>query len=312
MLTEIRNGVPGTLWDVSRTPLRGLPYGRALESVTIPVTLTDATREKCIRHAHDEWPRECLGAVHVDPNTGVQGYIRLRNAAESPTMFAEPDKGEWARVTDRYMVTGVHHSHTVCCPHKRTGLCPSGMDMQSQLTNRIPYFITCLSYKGQYMDFFGWGDQLPFPSLLERDFRSGVTDCYSLVRHAVFALSGVVLHDGPRVADWWSDPGSGNPITDNFADAGFRSVDPGDIQPGDALLFAIKPGLVSHCGLYLGHDLFLHHLHGRLSKVDPLPQWRRYLFGVARHGEGIDITTGKERRHADGDDANGILAGPSG
>jgi cell wall-associated NlpC family hydrolase len=158
--------------------------------------------------------------------------------------------------------------------------------MQSQQAWAIPSYITILTSRGTYLDHFGWGDQLQPDPLRQRHFRSGVNDCYSLVRHAYHKAFNVVLPDGPRAMDWWDDPQAENPITSNLTKAGFHPVAQDEIRQGDCVTFAIRQGVVSHCGVYIGHSLFLHHLHGRLSKVDPLPYWRRFMHSVVRYAPG--------------------------
>lgn len=165
-------------------------------------------------------------------------------------------------------------------------MCPSEADFVSQLEWRIPFYIVALSARRTYMDFFGWGDELPTPPLRQRQFRHAITDCYAMVRHTFHQATGVVLKDFPRKLSWWADRNGPNPIEEGLAAAGCVPIDPQDLRPGDGLLFALKADIVQHCGLYLGGDLFAHHLHGRLSSVDPLPQWRRFLRKTVRYAPG--------------------------
>lgn len=230
-----------------------------------------------------------MGLVVYSERTGLT-YHRLQNVHPEPMehFAADPLAVHEIVSAPGAQLHGVHHSHPKADDRSGRGLCPSFADMETQMAWAVPFYITALSPRGTYMDFFGWGDQLPYPSLKQRQFRSGVADCYALVRHLHYALDGTVYPDGPRSLLWWDDPsGAGsNPLTDQLTGKGFIEVPAEDIQPGDDLLFAIRRGAIVHCGTYLGNDLFLHHLHGRLSKVDPLPMWGRFLAKVVRYAPG--------------------------
>jgi len=174
---------------------------------------------------------------------------------------------------------GVFHSHP-------TGeLTPSIPDMVSQMEMQVPFYVCTLSKKNTYMDFWGWGDQLPTPPLKSREFRSGIADCYAAVRHFHWLALGNILPDYPRADDWWSEPDSPNPIEAAMTKPCFASVPPEKIEVGDGLLFKLRHNRVTHCGVYVGEGLFLHHMHGKISKVDPLVQWARFLHRVMRYRE---------------------------
>jgi cell wall-associated NlpC family hydrolase len=147
----------------------------------------------------------------------------------------------------------------------------------------VPYYVCTLSHKNTFMDFWGWGDQLPVPPLKHRDFRSGVTDCFAMVRHYHWAAFGNVLPDYPRAEDWWDDRTAENPLITHMTNDCYHEVERADIQDGDGLLFKLRHNVVTHCGVYVSEGLFLHHMHGKISKTDPLVQWGRFLHKVMRY-----------------------------
>lgn len=232
-----------------------------------------------------EWPNESCGVLLVRPD-GAQEYRPARNTHATPKTHFHIARRFLAEAQADGWIVGILHSHPDSDHKSGAGLCPSEADTLAQLEWRVPFYITALSPRRTYMDFFGWGDELPTPALHQREFRHAVTDCYALVRHAFFAGCGVVLKDFPRPLSWWSNPKGPNPIEQWIADAGYVDVPVSDLQPGDGLLFSLRHGIIQHCGLYLGGDLFMHHLHGRLSAVDPLPQWRRFLRKTVRYAPG--------------------------
>jgi cell wall-associated NlpC family hydrolase len=50
--------------------------------------------------------------------------------------------------------------------------------------------------------------------------------------------------------------------------AGFVEADRDDIQFGDALLISMNSPGLNHCAIYVGQQLMLHHIPGRLSSRD--------------------------------------------
>lgn len=234
-----------------------------------------------------KWPQEALSAF-VRTETGILVHIPLENVHEAPEDRFRAHPQQVADICNfGYTFEGIHHSHPRCNRTTGAGLHPSAYDLECQQAWQVPFYITCLTAKHTYLDFFGWGDQLPIPPLKNRDFRNGVTDCYALVRHATFVHSGVVLPDGPRANNWWDDPLAENPILTNLTAKGFVSLETGeDLHVGDPLLFAIKGGHITHCGFYIGDEMFLHHLHGRVSRTDSLQQWKKFFKGAARYAPG--------------------------
>lgn len=210
----------------------------------------------------------------------------VRNVHKTPETHFLIARQDIAKAMNAGELVGVLHSHTRADPSSGAGLCPSEADTVSQIDSGLPFYVTALSGRRNYMDFFSWGDELPTPPIGERIFRHAMTDCYALVRHAYFNATGIVLKDFPRPLSWWDSPNGPNPIEDGLSNSGWVEIPSESLQPGDGLLFALRGGIIQHCGLYVGGDLFLHHLHGRLSSVDPLPQWRRFLRKSVRYAPG--------------------------
>ena len=88
---------------------------------------------------------------------------------------------------------------------------------------------------------------------------------------------GIVLPDFEREDEWWMPKKNlrgeiiaqpKNLYLDNFKKAGFVEVS--DLRVDDVLLLQIpRVPVVSHAAIYLGDGQMLHHLAGRISKIEP-------------------------------------------
>ncbi|ACL60581.1 NlpC/P60 family protein [Methylobacterium nodulans] len=238
------------------------------------------------RHAHAEWPREAGGLILEDGS-----YAPLRNIAGEPLTEFETDPAEVEAVSGhRYLA--VLHSHC-SVEDPATGKvtpppdCPSGADMEAQIATAVPWGISlCLSTG--CADPFWFGDQVPRPPLLGRQFRHGVNDCYSLGRDWHREVAGILIPDFVRDPDWWQ-PREGQPQLDLYRDgferAGFRRVErgPEGPLPGDCFLCRVRSPVLNHGGIYIGGGLILHHLAHQLSGRDPAAVWRSKLDFLVRH-----------------------------
>ena len=55
---------------------------------------------------------------------------------------------------------------------------------------------------------------------------------------------------------------------DNFKREGFHEIKEEELQFGDALLMQIESPVPNHAAIFLGENLVLHHVQGRLSSRD--------------------------------------------
>lgn len=200
-------------------------------------------------------------------------FVPMTNLHKQPRDFYKMDLSTVIRY---HVIHGIFHSHP------SGELEPSFADMQSQISWDIPFYICTLSRKNTFMDFFGWGDQLPVPSLTSRTFRSGVNDCYSLYRHWKWLNEGVLVPEYPRDRSFY-DGSVKTPFEDPDALGLYEEVPLSDARPGDGLLFTLRRGRNTHCGVYTGQGLLMHHLHGKISKEEPLQPWARFLHKVMRY-----------------------------
>lgn len=121
----------------------------------------------------------------------------------------------------------------------------------------------------------------PLHNLLGRNFKHGVTDCFTLMRD-FYMLAGIELTNYTRKDDWWLT--EQNLYLDNLEDAGFCKVD--TPQPGDVAIICLGCQTPNHAALFLDNGQILHHLPNRLSKRDIYGgYWVKYTHSIWRHKE---------------------------
>ncbi len=174
-----------------------------------------------------------------------------------------------------YNADGFIHTHVMGAP-----LEPSEQDIKTQINVDIPFGV-CTVTKDSCSDVLWFGDGCLSTELVGRPFIHGVYDCYSLCRSYYYQKNNIIIPDYPRNNGWWED--SKNLYEENFQSAGFKEVN--DLQVGDAFLMKLTKsiGVYHHAAIYLGNEEILHHLTGRLSRVDRLSQWGRFIGKTVRY-----------------------------
>jgi proteasome lid subunit RPN8/RPN11 len=230
-------------------------------------------------HALAEFPKESCGLI-------VDGlYEPCVNIASDPLNdFAIAGFAQVLITSSGREIEAIVHSH----PNGQRY--PSNVDMRGQISSAKPWVIIATDGADCYTPTI-WGDQLPIPELIGRPFMHGVTDCFSLIRDAFrlgkpglalidckeWPFDPVVFDDVPRSDGWW-DEKDGEQL-DLYADGmklnGFKPISRDEVRAGDGFLMAIKSKTLNHAGLYLGDNLILHHLPGRLSRREPAGLWAR-------------------------------------
>lgn len=226
-----------------------------------------------MEHAVAEYPRESCGLV-------VDGAYRpMPNVADDPR--------DDFRMEDAALLTpgvlAVVHSHPGG-PDR-----PSHEDMSQQMASDLPWGIVVVRLddgrsRPEASPPFWFGDQVPRPPLIGREFRHGVADCYALCRDWWLAETGELLPDFPRPDRWWER--GGDLIMEHLSAAGFAPVPLREVRRGDGLLFAsTRRGPADHLAVCLGDGTMLHHVFGRLSAREPVGRWAgRLRLAVRRSG----------------------------
>lgn len=230
-------------------------------------------------HAAEDWPNEACGLVNAEGN-----YVRCVNRAANPLEDFEMSEKDYLAAGPKGPLA-VLHSHT-SIPEENGAVraplaCPTEPDMVSQMETAIPWGITLCS-EDSCSDPFWFGDQVPRAPLLGRPFRSGVWDCWSLIRDWYAVVANINLPDFPRSPNWWE---SGGDMYMRFEEANFARVERGAVGalPGDVFLCSVNAPVRNHGGVYIGDGLLAHHLQGLLSGRAPAAQWRAKMDFLVRH-----------------------------
>lgn len=135
-----------------------------------------------------------------------------------------------------------------------------------------------------------------YKDLLDRKYQAGTDDCYGLVREVYKRTFGIDLPNYARPEDFeFSTLELVSRIVSN-PDFIKKNLNPNALVVGDVLGFRVAAPRTDHFGIYIGNNLFLHHMRGRKPVEDNLDQrWVRRITHVLSH---VDVTPVKEQLSA--------------
>ncbi len=220
--------------------------------------MDDAIVSAVREHAAREAPRECCGVVvAVD---GRQVYRACRNLSPVDAQF-DIDPLDLIAAGREGEIKAICHSHVFVSAQ------PSPADLVECERSGLPWLIVNHPTGAAHW-FEPSGYEAP---LLGRVFVHGVLDCYALVRDWYRRELGVDLMDFKRPDDWWLH--GGDLYRENFARAGFVPVEMSALKRGDMIVMTVRSKVPNHAAVYLGDQVILQHLQGRLSSRDVYGGW---------------------------------------
>lgn len=218
-------------------------------------------------HAMEDPSVEACGIITA------AGYEPQQNVHETPETHFRMVTAVAERIAAGE-VLAVVHSHT------EQGLpYPSLEDQRQAIAMGIPWGLCIIRHGAPGTPFF-WGEGVPRPPLMPRDFRWGPSgtdgggDCFALIRDWYLQERGLDLPDVPRDETW--DETMAQAYVEGWKREGFKPAPLDQLRPGDALLMAINGPMSrpNHAGIYLGGDMMLHILRNRLAERTPMGFWR--------------------------------------
>lgn len=223
-----------------------------------------------IQHAEAEFPREACGLVIVQ--RGREVYVPCRNAATAPgEQFVLPAE-DFVAASERGEVVAVVHSHPNASAE------PSEADLVACEASGLPWHIVGIP-SGVWRSIKPSGYRAP---LVGRQFHHGILDCYTLMRDAYSEFLNITLPDYRREDNWWNN--GGNLYLDHFENVGFVQVPAESLREYDGLLMQVASPVPNHAAMYLGDNVILHHVAGRLSSRDVYGgYWMKHTTHVLRH-----------------------------
>jgi len=164
---------------------------------------------------------------------------------------------DWVRAEEQGKIVAVVHSHV------QGVLEPSDTDRTACEQTQVPWII-CNPNTDEIIQFEPCGYVAP---LVGRHYCYGIHDCYTLARDYL-KQRGIPLLQFPRLEPTEAFATGQYGFNDeNFKKTHLRTIDISELQPNDFIVFSMsKP--YNHCGVYMGDQRIIHHLHSRLSSID--------------------------------------------
>jgi cell wall-associated NlpC family hydrolase len=215
--------------------------------------LSETVKAKFVEQAKAECPREACGLVII--KNGKQVYCPAKNLAKGSDNFIL-DPLDYEKADTAGEIVAVIHSH----PNMSAK--PSQADLVACEGSGLPWFICGIpSEQWEYIEPSGY-----IAPLVGRQWSHGVLDCYAIIRDWYAQEKNITLLDFERSDEWWKM--GGNLYLDNFEKAGFKRITLEELSCGDVILMTVNSTVPNHGAIYLGDNMILHHVHGRLSTRD--------------------------------------------
>lgn len=196
-------------------------------------------------------------------------YVRCKNIAQKNEHFVM-DPADYAAAEDAGKVLCVVHSHLNVSPE------PSQADLIGIERSQLPWLIINTPVNHHTVT-YPTGYVAPY---VGREFVHGITDCYSIWRDYYQRELGIEMIDYERRVDWWL---KGDDLyEDNYRAAGFVEVDEPRLH--DIILMKVASQKQNHAAVYLGDNIILHHVMGKISSKDVYGgYWRKVTTKILRH-----------------------------
>ncbi len=250
----------------------------------------DDLHEAMLAHAREMYPRAACGAVFQGETAPV--YRPVTEVADANRATFRIDAAALQRMAARHgalLAVVLAHPSPEGEEAPLLLFTPSAAEMRAQASLAAPFGVVVCDSIRSYPPFW-FGDQCPRPALLNRPFRHGVTDCYSLVRDWYRMQWDISLPEFPRDWNWWVE--GMDMYREGFRQAGFEPIDEGDVRAGDSVMFRMRSDVPNHAAVVLDDEWMLHHPAAvipfdlmRVSHRQRIERWRRHAVLWVRHAK---------------------------
>ena len=228
--------------------------------------ITEKLKAEILTHAKTSTSEVC-GLIVVKKRSKL--YVTCRNIAHGMNEF-EIHPEDYASAEDAGDIIAVVHSHPKTNPN------PSQADLIGIELTKLTWVI-CNPLTEQFTITEPSGYLAPY---VGREWVHGVMDCYSIWQDWYKRELGIELKNYPRQHEWWLK--GENLYLDNLADGGMVEVT--ELQPNDIILMKVTSSVPNHVVIYLGDNIILHHVMGRMSCKDVYGgYWRHITEKILRH-----------------------------
>jgi proteasome lid subunit RPN8/RPN11 len=173
------------------------------------------------------------------------------------------------------------HSHPITGKLDHDPHSPSEADLAGQIATDVEWGI-CVTDGEVCEEPMCWGNPDHRPELLDRQFIHNIQDCFTLTQDWFYKTHNIVLPNLARSPFWFE---TSNLIEENYTKWGFSEVNFEDILPGDVLVFTVRSNVPNHLGIYLGNGEMLSHWVNRLSGIQTIGIWQKYITKIVRYSE---------------------------
>lgn len=244
--------------------------------------MTDDMMAVIREEATKKYPEEACGLIVKVGKKSLT--VPCKNISPRPTEHFLMCPNDYSAAADRGEIVGAWHTHTELPPR------PSDADRAGCNNSEIPWYIVGVFKSGDDFVFEGPAELVPdgfeMP-YLERPYVAGVFDCHTLVKDYYRREHNIEIGSYPYIL---ADGRQGQELfTEVFSDEGFKRLIDEEPQVGD--VFIIRISGTNHLAVYLGDDIIMHHMIGRLSHRDVYGgMWAKHTTHHLRHKELLNVT----------------------
>jgi len=225
--------------------------------------------EDILEHFQKEYPREACGVIGIVK--GKKKWFPCTNLASADEDFVLDPK-EFVQIKKQADIFAIVHNHVDSSNEA------SENDIKFCNALGIPYYI--FSYPEMELNIVNPTHKEN--ELVGREYEFGKFDCLEAVRDYYSQSLKISLQNRlPYLDDWWKS-GHDYFTEEHMKQWGFIKVE--SLEINDVLVFTMGALVPTHCGVYLGNDIFFHHAVNRLSCRENLyPLWKKHLTGIYRY-----------------------------